>query len=99
MRSLKWVIKGEILEGRTADDGSVRSFVIRTERGRNTIRNSRHIKFQAAKRVSFSEFASDSGVSCSELASDSDDAAETGLETDTREPRRASARLAALTAQ
>ena len=49
--------------------------------------------------MSFSEFASDSGVSCSELASDNDDAAETDLETDTREPRRASARLAALAAQ
>ena len=35
-----------------------------------------------------------------ELASDSDDdSAEIGLETDSREPRRASARLAALTAQ
>ena len=96
MRSLKWVIKGEILEGRTADDGSVRSFVIRTERGRNTIRNSRHIKFQAAKRVSFYEPDGDSGVSCPELSSDSDDTAENGLET---EPRRASARLAALAAQ
>ena len=51
-----------IVEGKEADDGSVRSFIIRTESGRTTIRNSRHIKFQASKRVSFSEFASDSGV-------------------------------------
>ena len=85
---MKWSIKGEIVEGREADDGSVRSFIIRTESGRTTIRNSRHIKFQAAKRMSFSE-----------SATDSDDAAETALETDTREPRRASARLASLTVQ
>ena len=88
MRSMKWLIKGVIVEGREAEDGSVRSFFIKTESGRTAIRNSRHIKFHAAKRVSFSE-----------LASDSDDAAEIGLETDPREPRRASARLAALTAQ
>ena len=85
--------KGEIVEGREAEDGTVRSFIIKTESGRTTIRNSCHIKFKAANRVSFSE-------EIMELASDSDDdSAEIGLETDSREPRRASARLAALSVQ
>ena len=30
MRSMKWSIKGEIVEGREADDGSKRNFIIRT---------------------------------------------------------------------
>ena len=92
MTTMRWTIKGEIVEGREAEDGSARSFIIRTDSGRTTIRNSHHIKFQAANRVSFSE-------DIVEFASDSDDeSAEIGLETDSREPRRASARLAALTA-
>ena len=54
----KWTIKGKIVEGREAEDGSVRSFVIKKENGRTTIRNSRHLKFQASKekyKVSFSD--------------------------------------------
>ena len=49
--------------------------------------------------MSFYEPDSDSGVSGPELSSDSDDTAENGLETNATEPRRASARLAALAAQ
>ena len=93
MTTKKWTIKGKIVEGREAEDGSVRSFIIKTESGRTTIRNSRHIKFQAAARVSFSE-------DLVECASDSDDdSAVVSMETGSSEPRRASARLAALTAQ
>ena len=93
MTTKKWTIKGKIVEGREAEDGSVRSFIIKTESGRTTIRNSRHIKFQAANRVSFSE-------DLVECASDSDDdSAVVSMETGSSEPRRASARLAALTPQ
>ena len=75
----------------------VRSFIIRTESGRSTLRNARHIKFQAPKRVSFAELVSDSDEAA-EMVSDNDEAAEIALETDTREPRKVSASLAALTA-
>ena len=96
MKSMKWTIRGEVVESREGEDGSVRSFIIKTESGRSTLRNSRHIKFQAPKRVSFAELASDSDEAA-EMVSDNDEAAEIALETDTREPRRVSARLAALT--
>ena len=88
------------MEGQEAEDGSVRSFIIKTENGRNTIRNSRHLKFQATKekyKVSFSEdlveFIGDSD--------DDDSADEADVETSSsrvtaadESPRRASARLA-----
>ena len=60
------------------------------------MRNACHLKFQIPKKVSFAELASDSDETA-EMASDNDEAAGTALETDTREPRRVSARLAALT--
>ena len=47
MKTMKWSIKGEVMEAREADDGSARSFIVRTEMGRTTLRNSRHLKFQA----------------------------------------------------
>ena len=52
MTTKKWTIKGKILEGREADDGTVRSFLIMKDNGRTTIRNSRHLKFQAMKELS-----------------------------------------------
>ena len=66
----KWTIKGKIVEGREAEDGSVRSFVIMKDNGRTTIRNSRHLKFQATKELSVS-FSDDV-----EVIVDSDDSAE-----------------------
>ena len=93
---MKWTIRGEVVESREAEDGSVRSFIIKTESGRSTLRNARHLKFQIPKKVSFAELASDSDETA-EMVSDNDEAAEIALETDTREPRRVSARLAALT--
>ena len=45
MKTLKWTIRGEVVDCRTADDGSTRSFVIRTENGRSTLRDVRHLKF------------------------------------------------------
>ena len=58
MSTKRWTIRGKIVEGREAEDGSVRSFLIKKENGRTTIRNSRHLKFQATKEkynVSFSD--------------------------------------------
>ena len=95
MKSMKWTIRGQVVESREAEDGSVHSFIIRTESGRSTLRNKRHIKWQAPKRVSFAELASDTDETAV-MASDNDEAAEIALET--REPRRVSARLAALSA-
>ena len=40
MTTKKWTIKGVIVEGREAEDGSVRSFIIKADSGRTTIRNS-----------------------------------------------------------
>ena len=51
MKTLKWTIRGEVVDCRTADDGSTRSFVIRTETGRTTLRNRRHLKFQTLKKT------------------------------------------------
>ena len=47
--SLKWSLKGVIIEGRVSEDGTVRSYVVRKENGRETIRSSRHIKFAARR--------------------------------------------------
>ena len=96
MKSMKWTIRGEVIESREAEDGSVRSFIIRTEMGRTTLRNARHIKFQAQapKRVSFAGLASDSDEAA-EMIGGTDEAAEIALETDATEPR-VSDRLAAL---
>ena len=58
MASKRWTVKGVIKEGRTSEDGSVRSFIIVKENGKETIRNARHIKFEARKeknRVRFAE--------------------------------------------
>ena len=98
MKSMKWTIKGEVIESRKAEDGSVCSFIIRTEMGRTTLRNARHIKFQAQvpKRVSFADTDSGSDEAAG-MSVGTDEAAEIALETDAREPR-VSARLAALTA-
>ena len=55
---LKWSLKGVIIEGRESEDGTVRSYVVRKENGRETIRSSRHIKFTARRgetRIRFEE--------------------------------------------
>ena len=93
MKSMKLTIRGEVIESREAEDESVRSFIIRKESGRLTLRNASHIKFQAPKRVSFAELASGSDETA-EMASDNDEAA--GIEFETEQPRE-SARLAAKT--
>ena len=59
MSTKRWTIKGKITEGRVSEDGSVRSFIIAKENGRTTIRNARHIKFQANKEKNNVYFADD----------------------------------------
>ena len=44
MRTLKWTIRGQVIEARVADDGTTRSFMVKTETGRTTLMNSRHLK-------------------------------------------------------
>ena len=99
MKTRKWTIHGEVVESRQADDGSTRSFVIKTESGRCTLRNARHLKFQALKKnVTFADVASESDEQAG-LDTDCDGAATAdSLETDNRE-QRVSARLAALAAR
>ena len=50
MRTGKWTIRGKVVEGRMAEDGTTRSFVVETEEGRTTLRNSRHLKHQTRKK-------------------------------------------------
>ena len=40
-RTGKWTIRGKVVEGRMAEDGTTRSWVVETEVGRTTLRNSR----------------------------------------------------------
>ena len=91
MKTMKWTIRGEVVESREAEDRSVRSFIVKTERGRSTLRNSRHLKFQIpVKKVSFAELSNE-GEETAEMASDYDETA--GIELETEQPRE-SARLA-----
>ena len=57
MASKRWTVKGVIKEGRISEDGSVRSFIIVKENGRETIRNARHIKFASIKEKTKVRFA------------------------------------------
>ena len=86
------------MEGREAEDGSVRSFVIKKENGRTTIRNSRHLKFQAAKekyRVSFSDDLVEVIVDSDDSADEADvETSSSRVTTADESHRRASARLA-----
>ena len=93
MRTLKWTIRGQVIEARVADDGTTRSFIVETEAGRTTLRNSRHLKFQAMKKNV--RFAADNDCGTDEgavLKTDISDMAPSEV----RVPDRVSARLAAL---
>ena len=99
MKTLKWTIRLEVVDCRTADDRSTRSFVIRTETGRTTLRNSRHLKFQALKKiVTFANEESNSDDGAEMNTNVGDTATNEALETD-RGEKRVSARLAALAAR
>ena len=56
--SLKWRVKGIIIEGRISEDGTGRSYLVKKENGKTTIRSARHIRFAARRenlRVRFEE--------------------------------------------
>ena len=56
--SLKWRVKRVIMEGRTSEDGTVRSYALNRESGREILRNAKHIKLAAIrgnKKVTFAE--------------------------------------------
>ena len=92
IRTGKWTIRGKVSKARTAEDGTSRSFVIETETGKTTLRNSRHLRHQTKKMNASFSYDVDSGI---------DD--EASLESDTSSlvtgPSRISARLAALKAR
>ena len=95
MKTLKWTIKGQMVDCRTADNGSTRSFVIKTDTGRTTLRNSRHLKFLALKKnVTFADDDSNSDDGTELNTRVDDTATNEAMETD-RAEKRVSARLAA----
>ena len=92
MQTLKWTIRGQVIEARVADDGTTRSFIVETEAGRTTLRNSRHLKFQAMKknvRFAGNDCGTDEGAVLETEISDM-------ATREVRVPDRVSARLAAL---
>ena len=79
-----------IMEGRTSEDGTVRSYVVKKENGRETIRNARHIKFAAIKentKVRFAENLIDEtkpdDEADSEFETNTESAESDSMETDT----------------
>ena len=93
VRTGKWTIRGKVSKARTAKVGMSRSFVIETEAGKTTLRNSRHLRHQTKKmNVSFSAEV-DSGIDDeATLQSDTSDLVTVPVSC----PDRVSARLAAL---
>ena len=73
--SLKWRVKGVIMEGRTSEDGTVRSYLVKKDNGRETIRSARHIKFAAIRedtKVRFEENLVNEAMSDDDADSDND---------------------------
>ena len=93
MRTSKWTIRGKVVEGRMAEDGTTRSFVVETEEGKTTLRNSCHLKHQTRKKNV--RFTADDGYGTDEEASLQTDISDM-VTSEVRGPDRVSARLAAL---
>ena len=69
--SLKWNLKGVIVEGRVSEDGTIRSYVVKKENGRETIRSSQHIKFatkRSERKIRFSDSENETIETDDELA-------------------------------
>ena len=93
IRTGKWTIRGKVTEARTAEDGTSRSFVVETEAGKTTLRNSRHLRHQTKKMNV--RFSAEVDCGTDEEASLQSDIS--GLVTNAvRGPDRVSARLSAL---
>ena len=86
---------GTLKEGRTADDGTTRSWLVETETGSTTLRNNRHLKHQVKKNVTFAD--TDEFETSADEGSDSnaDDSLTTSLDRTQNKFGRFSARLAA----
>ena len=93
MRTSKWTIRGKVTEARMAEDGTTRSFMVETEAGKTTLRNSRHLKFQTRKKNV--RFTADNDCGTDEGASLQTDISDMATN-EVRVPDRVSARLAAL---
>ena len=61
-------MRGRIIETREAEDGTSRSFIVKTESGSTTLRNARFIRHQTKKK----------GVSWTDGGQETDDAAARG---------------------
>merc|ERR1712215_343014 len=95
----KWTVRGRIIKARTADDGSVRTFEVKTETGKVTLRNSRYLRHQTKKKdVSFAmdESRPDEAAEsdCSGYDSSTSDTSDSFVTMPVPEPRRVSERLA-----
>ena len=95
LRTGKWNIRGTVKEGRTADDGTTRSWLVETEMGSTTLRNNRHLKHQVKKNVTFAD--TDEFETSADEGNDSnaDDSLTTSLDGTQNKFVRFSARLAA----
>ena len=49
-RTGKWTVRGRIIKTRTAEDGTVRTFEVKTESGTTTLRNARYLRHQTKKK-------------------------------------------------
>ena len=92
IRTGKWTIRGKVTEARTAEDGTTRSFIVETEAGKTTLRNSRHLKHQTRKKLV--RFTADNGGTDEGASLQTDNMATN--EVQVRGPDRVSVRLAAL---
>ena len=93
MRTSKWTIRGKVIEARSAEDGTIRSFVVETEAGKTTLRNSRHLRHQTRKKNV--RFSADDDCGTDEEASLQSDISDL-ITNVVRGPDRVSARLADL---
>ena len=93
MRTSKWTIRGKLIEARMAEYGTTRYFVVETEEGKTTLRNSRHLKHQTRKKNV--RFTANDGYGTDEEASLQTDISDM-VTSEVRGPDRVSARLTAL---
>ena len=98
-RTGKWTVRGRIIKTRTAEDGTVRSFEVKTESGTTTLRNARHLRHQTKKRQV--RWAADGATKPDDAAEPDTSSSRPGRPGRPRtsmvtEPRRTSERLATL---
>ena len=74
-RTGKWTVRGRIVKARTAEDGSVRTFEVKTESGSTTLRNARFIRHQTKKKDVSWAAGGTKPDSAAELKTKPDDAA------------------------